>query len=152
MQEPSTITTGKECFICVLLSIPNERKKITTFLDCVHYHSPKKKSNNVRFDTVFSCYDRRLSVISQFVSPSDCLSLCFEIFIVSKITESISSKHVTKHFWVKGILVYTNEGPHLFPRGDNNEKAEMLLFPLPLWPIFSKPGQHYPCVKGIQVL
>ena len=84
-----------------------------------------------------SFFDRRLSVISQFVSPSDCLFLRFEIFIVSKITESISSKHVTKHFWVKGILIYTNEGPHLFPRGDNNEKAEMLLFPLPLCPILS---------------
>ena len=30
-----------------------------------------------------------------------------------------------KHPWVKGIQVCSNEGPHLFPRGDNYEIAKI---------------------------
>ena len=37
----------------------------------------------------------------------------------SRTTEPISTKLFTKHPWVKGIQVCSNEGPHPFPRGDN---------------------------------
>ena len=33
----------------------------------------------------------------------------------------------TKHPWVKGIQVCSNEGPHPFPRGDNYENSENTL-------------------------
>ena len=36
-----------------------------------------------------------------------------------RTTGSISTKLGTKHPWVMGIQVCLNEGPLLFPRGDN---------------------------------
>ena len=39
----------------------------------------------------------------------------------SRTTEPISIKLGTKHPWVKGIQVCSNNGPRLFPRGDNYE-------------------------------
>ena len=39
----------------------------------------------------------------------------------SRTTGPISSKLGTNHFWVKGIQVFTNEGPRCFSRGDNYE-------------------------------
>ena len=36
-----------------------------------------------------------------------------------RTTGSISIKLGTNHPWVKGILVYSNEGPRFFPSGDN---------------------------------
>ena len=41
--------------------------------------------------------------------------------VFSRTTEPISAKFAMKHPWVKGIQVYSNEGPHLFPRGDNSK-------------------------------
>ena len=37
----------------------------------------------------------------------------------------MSTKLGTKHPWVKGIQVCSNEGPHPFLRGDNNEVEEI---------------------------
>ena len=37
-----------------------------------------------------------------------------------KTTGPISTKLCRKHHWVKGIQVYSNEGPHPFSRGDKN--------------------------------
>ena len=37
----------------------------------------------------------------------------------SRTTEPISTKLNTKHYWVNGIQVCSNEGPRPFPRGDN---------------------------------
>ena len=54
------------------------------------------------------------------------LSVClktFYIFIFFKISRTnwlISTKLGTKHSWVNGIQVCSNEGRQLFPRGDNN--------------------------------
>ena len=36
----------------------------------------------------------------------------------------ISHKLDTKHPWIMGIQVCSNEGPHIFPRGDNNKIAK----------------------------
>ena len=55
------------------------------------------------------------------------LSLTFHIFIIfSRTTGPISTKLGTKHPWVKGIQVCSNEGPHPFPRGDNYEIAKYI--------------------------
>ena len=37
----------------------------------------------------------------------------------------ISTKLGTKHFWVNGIQVYSNEGPRPFPRGDNCQNVKL---------------------------
>ena len=39
----------------------------------------------------------------------------------SRTTEPISTKRCTKHPWVQGNQVCSNEGPHPFQRGDNYE-------------------------------
>ena len=46
-------------------------------------------------------------------------------FLFSRTAGPISSKLGTNYSWLKGIQVYSNEGPHLFPRGDNYEKSKM---------------------------
>ena len=43
----------------------------------------------------------------------------------SRTTEPISTKLGTKHPWVKGIQVCSNERPHPFPSGDNYELAKL---------------------------
>ena len=43
----------------------------------------------------------------------------------SRTTEPISTKLGTKHPWVKGIQVCSNEGPYPFPRGDNYKIAKI---------------------------
>ena len=42
----------------------------------------------------------------------------------SRTTKPITTKICTKHSWAKGIQVFTNEGPHPFPGGDNYEIAK----------------------------
>ena len=55
-------------------------------------------------------------------SLSSSLLLTFHIFIFFfRTTGPISTKLDTKHLWVKGIQVYSNEGPCSFPRGDNDK-------------------------------
>ena len=55
-------------------------------------------------------------------------SLTFHIFIFfSRTTELISTKLGTKHPWVKGIQVCSNEKARSFPRGDNYEISENTL-------------------------
>ena len=62
----------------------------------------------------------------QSLSSSSLLSCTFHIFIIfSRTTGPISSKHSTKHSWVMGIQVCSNEGPRPFPRGDNYELAKI---------------------------
>ena len=43
------------------------------------------------------------------------------LLLQNLVTEPISTKLGTKHPWVKGIQVYSNEGAHTFPRGNNYE-------------------------------
>ena len=61
------------------------------------------------------------------------------------------------HPWVKGIQVYSNEGPCPFPRGDNYEIAKIhwqnlkIFFSRTTGPILTKLGTKYSWVKWIQV-
>ena len=47
------------------------------------------------------------------------------IFFLSRITWPIPTRFVTTHPWVKGIQIYSNEGPCPFARRDNNEIAKV---------------------------
>ena len=69
--------------------------------------------------------DHLSSVVCLSVRPSVCLKT-FHIFIFfSRTTGPISTKLGTKHPWVKGIQIYSNEGPRSFPMGDNYEIAKI---------------------------
>ena len=79
--------------------------------------------------------------------------------IDDKIKESASTWPIsiqlgTKHRWVKGIQVCSNEGPRPFPRGDNYEVPKNTLkniFSRITEPISNKLGTKHPWVKEIQV-
>ena len=78
-------------------------------------------------------------------------------FFFSRTTGSISSKLGTKHPWVMGIQVCSNEGPCPFPIGDNYEIEKIhwqkfkIFFSRTIVPISTKHGTKHPWVKGIQV-
>ena len=68
-----------------------------------------------------------LSVVVVVVPPLLSLFLTFHIFIsFPRTTGPISTKLGTKLPWVKGIQVCSNEGPVLFPTGDNYEIAKTI--------------------------
>ena len=76
----------------------------------------------------------------------------------SRNTEPISTKHGSKHPWVEGIQVCSNEGPRPFPRGDNYEIVKIhwwnlkkILFSRTTEPISNNLGTKHPWVKAIQV-
>ena len=52
------------------------------------------------------------------------LCCCHKLFKFSS-TGQISTKLGIKHPWMKVIKIYSNEGPHHFPRGDNYEIAKI---------------------------
>ena len=54
-------------------------------------------------------------------NESDLAMLTFHVFIFSRTTGPILTKLGTRHPWVKGIQVCTNERPRPFPIGDNNK-------------------------------
>ena len=55
------------------------------------------------------------------LSDSAHLSVNFHILIFfSRTTGPILTKLSLKHPGIKGIQMCSNEGPHLFPRGDDN--------------------------------
>ena len=43
-----------------------------------------------------------------------------------RTTSLISTKFGTKHPWVKRIQGFSNEGPYLFPRGDNSKLGKYI--------------------------
>ena len=45
--------------------------------------------------------------------------------IFSRTIGPILTKLDTKHPYIKGIQVCSNEGPHLFPRGDDSKIAKI---------------------------
>ena len=67
----------------------------------------------------------------------------------SRTTLPISTKLGTKYSWVKGIQVYSNEGPRPFPRGDNYEIVKIhwrnlkIFFSRTTEPISTKLGTNY---------
>ena len=69
-------------------------------------------------------------------------------------TGPISYKLGTKHPWVKGIKVYLNEWPRLFPRRYNTEIAFTLtnfgIFSRTTGPISNKLSRNYSSVKGTE--
>ena len=72
-------------------------------------------------------------------------------------TKPISTKLSTKHPWMKGIQVCSNEGPCPFPKGDNYEIVKIhwwnvkVFFSRTTGPISTKLCTKHPWVKGIQV-
>ena len=78
---------------------------------------------------------------------------------IDKIKESASTGPIliklgTRHHWVKGIQVGSNEGSRPFPRGDNYEEytdKNQKSFPEPLGQFSTKLGTKYHWVKEIQV-
>ena len=74
-----------------------------------------------------------------------------------RTTGPVSTKLGTKHPWVKGIQVCSNEGPSPFPRGDNYQIAKIHWQILKIYssrtagPISTKLGIIHPWVRGIQV-
>ena len=88
-----------------------------------------------------------------------CLSVC-KLFTFSPFSPEllpISTKLSTKHSWLKEIQVCSNERPGIFPRGHNNEIAEIhwqnlrIFFFRTNGPISTKLGTKHTWVKGIQV-
>ena len=78
---------------------------------------------NSKKDTVFSSLELKAQVSFSDHRLSVHLSIC-KLFTL-RTTGPISTKFGTKRPWVKGILVCSNEGPCLFPRGDNYEIANI---------------------------
>ena len=66
----------------------------------------------------------RVKTLKNTLRPNNDHNFAFNIFFFSRTTRSISTKLNTKHYWVKGIQVCTNEEPRLVPRGDNYEIAK----------------------------
>ena len=77
--------------------------------------------------------------------------------VFSKTTEPSSTIIGTKHPWVKGIQVCSNEGLRSFPRGDNYEIAKIhwriwkIFFSKTTEPISTKLGTMHHWVKEIQI-
>ena len=75
----------------------------------------------------------------------------------SRTTEPISTKLCTKHPWMKGIQICSNEGPCFFSRGDNYKMVKIhwrnlkIFFSRTTEPISTKLGTKHPWMKGIQV-
>ena len=75
----------------------------------------------------------------------------------SRTTGPILTKLGTKHHWVKGFQVCSNEGPCPFQREDNYEIVKIhwrnlkIFFSRTTGPILTQLGTKHPWVKGIQV-
>ena len=73
----------------------------------------------------------------------------------SQTTGPILNKLGTKDSWVKGILVYSNEGPLFFPVGDDFEIVKIhqqnlrIVFSRTSGPISIKLGTKHSWMKGI---
>ena len=100
------------------------------------------------------------------VSFSDCLSfVCLSVSLsvnfsnfrfFSRSIGPISTKLGTKHPWVEGIQVCSNEVPYPFPTGDNSENIKwywkyLKTFSRTTGSISTKHGTKHPWVEGIQV-
>ena len=94
-------------------------------------------------------------ISSQWISV--CLSVCnfshFDFFSRTILGQFQPNLIDTKHLWVKGIQVYSNDGPGPFPRGDIITKWRKLkiFFSRTTELISTKLGTNSPWLKGIQV-
>ena len=101
---------------------------------------------------------KKLFVVSPSSMASLLLSKYFYIFIFFlRTTGPISIKLGTKHPWVQGIKVCSNEGPCPFPRGDNYEIVKIhwrnlkIVFSRTTGPISTRIGTMHTWVKSIPV-
>ena len=76
---------------------------------------------------------------------------CQSVLFFPRITESISMIVGTKHPWVKGIHLCSNEGPHPFLNKVNDENIFTKFQNLLKNNWLTKPGTTNSLVKGIQV-
>ena len=91
--------------------------------------------------------------------PSSSLYTFHISIFFSRTTEPVSTKLGIKHSWVKGIQVYSNEGPSFSSRGDNCEIKEMHWWHFIDKFFFSRTtgltstefGAKHPLLKGIQI-
>ena len=98
-----------------------KREKKMIYLEPLQVRASKR---NLLLFKLFSSPELKaqVSFSDNFLSVV-CLST-FHIFIFfSRTTGPISIKLGTNHPWLKGILVYSNQGPDISPRGDNYKKA-----------------------------
>ena len=99
---------------------------------------------------------QRAFVIKFDHCPSSSLYTFHISIFFSRTTEPVSTKLGIKQPWMKGIQVYSNEGPSLSPR-DNCEIKEMHWWHLKIF--FSRTtgltstefGAKHPLLKGIQI-
>ena len=81
-------------------------------------------------------------------------SIC-QLFIFSSSSQEPHGQFQPKHPLVKGNQIYSNEGPCIFPRGDNYETAIIhrrnlkIFFTRTIMPISTKLGAKHLWVKGI---
>ena len=96
----------------------------TNFATLKKLHAGFTMCNNICFSAHLTWKLKWVFLIT-FCPSSACL-LTFHIFILfTRITEPILIQLGTKHPWVKGIQVYSNERPCPFPRRDDKEKAKI---------------------------
>ena len=103
----------------------------------------------------------KLKCLSSVVCLSVCLSVCPSVFSYFRLLLqnhwANSTKLGTKHPWVEGIQVCSNEGPCPSPRGDNSEIVNLyskylkILFSRTTGPITTKLNTKHPWVGWIQV-
>ena len=124
------------------------------WINCFYISSPEPKAQ-------VSFSDQNLSVVRRGCCRSRCCCSC-KLFTFSSsspelMIEPISTKHGTKHPWVKGIQICSIDGPCPFPWGDNYEIVKIhwwnlkILFSRTTWPISTKFGTKHPWVMRTQV-
>ena len=101
---------------------------------CIQIKKNKKIISSPELKAQVSFSDHLSSVVCLSVRlpvcPSVCLSVCKLFTFSSSSPEPLGQFQpnlATKHSWVKGIQVCSNEGPRPFPRGDNYEIAKNTL-------------------------
>ena len=93
---------------------------------------------------------------TSFSDCPPCMSVNFSHFDLLQNQWASLFKFGTKHPWVKGIQLYSNEGPLPFSRGDNKEIAKIhwwtlkILFSRITGPISTKLGTRHLWVKKTQ--
>ena len=123
---------------CIFLSKKNSKIDAHDCLTTFNYGCPEEP---YRGSTIYKCKvieNKSETFIWFFSSPvlktqvrfsdrlsSVCLYIVHTFTFFSRTTGPISIKLGTKHPWVEGIHVSSNEERRLFLRGDNNELAKI---------------------------
>ena len=78
-----------------------------------------EKSFELVVEHLFSSPELKTQVKFSDRLSSVCLSTVHMFIFFSRTITPFSTKLGTKHPWVKRIQVYSNDGPHPFPKGDS---------------------------------